>query len=329
MPALGKNFKVDENHLHFSDILSKNGLETEIENFVKDSLTKIKFSLIIKPAIISFVALIISFFLDLSNVPILGNISFTIAKYFFPFWKPAAANYEPISFWWLPVLIYILYIFLVKLAYEKLKLELVRTPASETIDRVITSYSSVIDSISTALPLIGAAILLISIRLGEAVFLGFSVPFEIKALIILALGKLFEPVLDQLGVEFQNIVNHVRDLKDRYFSRIQVENSKNILNKLGSGNEFSAPSISNETLHNLKEFNTILENISKLSNSLSKDFGSLNHLVEKFNSISDLSNEKIEQFKSISESIMKATSSLSDEKTISGLKHLEAIVTKK
>ncbi len=330
MPALEKNLKVDENHLHISDILAKNGLETEIENFVKDSLTRIKFSLIIKPAIISLVALIISFFLDLSSVPILGNISFSIAKYFFPFWQPPTTNYEPVSFWWLPVVIYILFIFLAKLAYDKLKLEIVRTPASETIDRVIASYSSVIDSISTALPLIGAAILLISIRLGEAVFLGFSVPFEIKALIVLALGKLFEPVLDQLGVEFQNIVNHVKDLKDRYFSRIQVENSKNILNKLGGGgNEISVPSISNETIYKLKEFNSILESTAQLSNSLSKDFISLNHLIEKFNSLSGLSNEKIEQLKSISESIMKASASLSDEKTVTGLKYLEAIVTKK
>jgi len=36
------------------------------------------------------------------------------------------------------------------------------------------------------------------------------VPFEVKALIILAIGKLFEPVLDQLGLEFQNIVDTVK-----------------------------------------------------------------------------------------------------------------------
>jgi hypothetical protein len=43
---------------------------------------------------------------------------------------------------------------------------------------------------------------------------------------VLALGKLFEPVMDQLGVEFQSVVNHVSDIRDKYFSRIQVENSK-------------------------------------------------------------------------------------------------------
>ncbi len=117
-------------------------------------------------------------------------------------------------------------------------MEIIRTPASETIDRIISSYTSVTDSISTALPLIGAAILLISIKLGEEIFLGLSVPFEVKALIVLALGKLFEPVLDQLGVEFQNIVNHVRDIKERYFSRIQIENSKNLLKTIGKRSWF-------------------------------------------------------------------------------------------
>ena len=96
-------------------------------------------------------------------------------------------------------------------------MEIKRNPASETIDRVISSYTSIIDSISTALPLLGAALLLISIKFGEEVFLGLSVPFEIKAFIILALGKLFEPVLDQLGVEFQNIATHVSDLKRKIF----------------------------------------------------------------------------------------------------------------
>ncbi len=328
MSILEKEAKTEgDNHLHFSEIMKKNGLENEIENFVRDSLINIKFSLIIKPAIISVVALIISFFLDLSYVPILGNISFSIAKIFFPDWKVTPATYQPVSFWWLPVVVYLLFILLAKLAYDKLKVEVIRTPVSETIDRVITSYSGVIDSVSTVLPLIGAAILLISIRLGEAVFLGFSVPFEIKALIVLALGKLFEPVLDQLGVEFQNVVNHVRDLKDRYFLKIQIENSKNMFSKLGGG-EAAVTNISGDTIQKLREFNSLLESASRLSGNLSKDFTALNQLIEKFNSLGQLSNEKIDQLKTIAESILKASSSLSDERTIAGLKSLEAIVTK-
>ncbi len=218
------------------EISKMNSLDELISSYVVETIKKKKFSLILKPAIISFVALIISFFMDISSVPVLGNISRDIAKSLFPTWQPAVQAFEPYRFWWLPILVYLLFVFFAYLAYEKLKIEIVRNPASETIDRVITSYTSVVDSIATALPLLGAALLLISIKMGEEIFLGLSVPFEIKALIVLALGKLFEPVLDQLSVEFQNIATHVSDLKERYFSRIQTENSRNILDQLsGTG----------------------------------------------------------------------------------------------
>ncbi len=312
-----------------SDIFAKNGLETEIEEFTSASIKKIKLNLIIKPAIISAVALFISFFLDISSVPFLGKVTINIAKAMFPTWQPATSDYTPFSFWWLPVITYLLFLFLAKLAYDKLTVEVQRTPATETIDRIITSYTSVIDSISTALPLIGAAILLISIRLGETVFLGLSVPFEIKALIILAIGKLFEPVLDQLGVEFQNVVNHVKDLKEKYFSKVQIENSKNILNKLDRNDGFTAPSVSIDNVSMVENLNAALEQTLSLSNSLGKNFSSLNILLEKFNLSETVSSEKIMQLKTIAESISRASSSLSDEKTITGLKYLESIVVKK
>jgi hypothetical protein len=311
----------------FPDIYAKNGLEEELESYSQSAVDKIKFTLIIKPALISFVALIISFFLDISYVPFLGNISVKIATTLFPAWKPSEAMIAPYSFWWLPVFVYLFFLFLSYLAYSKLKIEIVRTPASETIDRIITSYTTVVDSISTALPLIGAAILLISIKLGEEVFLGLSVPFEVKALIVLAIGKLFEPVLDQLSVEFQNVVNHVKDIKDRYFSRLQLENSKNILKQLGGGvKEFKSPDI---TLKELEQYKGLLENTTRLSEVILNNFNQIHSVLEKINSTQNISSEKVEELKSLAESISRASNSLSDENTLTGLKHLENIVIKK
>ena len=318
-----------DNVAHISELISKNGMEEEVENFVTRSVHDIKFTVIIKPAIISLVALVISFFIDLSYVPILGDVSINIGKYLFPSWKPTPSPVVPFTFWWLPVLVYVLFIFLAWLAYNKLKIELVRTPASETIDRIITSYTSVVDSISTALPLIGAAILLISIRLGEAIFVGLSVPFEIKSLIILALGKLFEPVLDQLSVEFQSIVNHVTNFKERYYSKIQIDSSNNLLNKLSPIDSNKNVEISEKAIENLNKFNLLLERTTKLSVVLNSNLSLINQLYEKMNSAADISNEKMEQLKSLANSITQATDSLKDEKAITGLKHLEAIVNKK
>jgi hypothetical protein len=306
-----------------AEILAKNGLEEEIDRYKVSAIRKIRFSMIVKPALISFVALIFSFFLDLSYVPLLGNISIDIAQSLFPTWVPAQEAFTPYSFWWLPVVVYGIFVFLAFLTYNKLKIEIARTPASETIDRVVTSYATVIDGISTALPLIGAAVLLISIKLGEEVFLGLSVPFEIKALIVLAIGKLFEPVLDQLGVEFQNVVNHIKDIRERYFSRIQVENSKNLIKQLNSNGHHAVPELSRTDIDNYKE---LMDYTSRLSEVIQKNFSSVYALMERINNMENLSPEKLEQMKNLANSISQASSSLSDDRALAGLKALESIV---
>ncbi len=309
--------------------ITNNELERELEEYTKTAVRNIQFSVVFKPALISFAALILSFFLDLSTVPILGNVTVDLARALFPSWQPAQESISPYSFWWLPVLTYAFFIFMAFLAYNKLKLEIIRTPASATIDRIINSYTSVIDSISTALPLIGAAILLISIKLGEEIFLGLSVPFEVKALIVLAIGKLFEPVLDQLGVEFQNVVNHVEDIREKYFSRIQIENSKNLmkqLNQVAGGNNTNAANLS---LADLEKYKLLVEHSAKLSEIMHKNFASISMLAEKINQIDTVSSQKIQELSTLANYIQQASNSLSDEKTLTGLKYLESIVVKK
>lgn len=305
-----------------------NDLERELEEYTRAAVKKVQFVVVAKAGIISLVALIFSFFLDLSSVPLLGNVTTDLAKALFPGWEPATGDFEPYRFWWLPLITYAIFVFLAYRAYSKLKLEIIRTPASATIDRIINSYTSVIDSIATALPLIGAAILLISIKLGEEIFLGLSVPFEVKALIVLALGKLFEPVLDQLGVEFQNIVNHVKDMREKYFSRIQIENSKNLMKQLskdtagtGRGTEMS--------LQDMEKFKSLLEQSARLSEIMHKNFSSISVLAEKVNQLDSVSAEKIQQLNALANSLNQAANSLGDDKTLSGLKSLEAIVVKK
>jgi hypothetical protein len=308
--------------------VANNELELELEEYTRSAVRNIKFTVILKPAMISLVALFITFYLDLSEVPILGNITIDLAKSLFPSWQPVTGDVVPFRFWWLPLAVYSIFVLLAFLAYNKLKLEIIRTPASGTIDRIINSYTSVIDSLATALPLIGAAILLISIKLGEEIFLGLSVPFEVKALIVLALGKLFEPVMDQLGVEFQSVVNHVSDIREKYFSRIQVENSKNILkqlNQAGSGNGVGTQL----SLADVEKFKLLVEQSAKLSEIMNKNFTSISALAEKINQIEGVSSQKILELNGLANAINQASHSLGDEKTLTGLKHLEAIVVKK
>jgi hypothetical protein len=301
------------------------GLEEELDSYTRAAVTRIRFDTIIKPAIISLIALIISFFIDVAKVPFLGEVTFDLARSLFPGWQAPVDVFEPYSFWWLPVAVYALFIFISFLAYNRLKLEIIRTPASETIDRIIEASTSVIDSISTALPLIGAAILLVSIKLGEEIFLGISVPFEIKALIILAIGKLFQPVLDQLGVDFQNVVNHVKDIRDKYFSRIQVESSKSLMKQLNTSGVGAGGTVSAQ---DLEKYKALVTESARMSEIIHKNYAAVGVILEKVNALQPISSERIQQLSALANSITQASTSLTDEKTLIGLKHLEAIVKK-
>jgi hypothetical protein len=301
------------------------GLEEELDSYTRAAVSRIRFDTLVKSAVISFIALIISFFIDVATVPFFGDVTFDLARSLFPGWQPPVDTFEPYSFWWLPIAVYALFVFIAYLAYNRLKLEIIRTPATETIDRVIESSMSVIDSISTALPLIGAAILLVSIKLGEEVFLGLSVPFEIKALIILAIGKLFQPVLDQLGVDFQNVVNHVKDIRDKYFSRIQIESSKSLIKQFNQSGIGGGTTVS---LQDAEKYKAIVNESARLSEIVHKNFTAVSAMMEKVNSVQQISSDKIQQLNALANSITQASSSLSDEKTLLGLKHLEAIVKK-
>ena len=321
-----KNVEELGNQLFNSKEVVDDGLEDELDSYTRSAISKIRFSLIVKPAIISFIALFVSFFIDVAKVPFLGNITFELAQSLFPDWVPPVATFEPYTFWWLPVVSYALFLFISYLAYSKLKIEIIRTPATETIDRLIQGAISVIDSIATALPLIGAAILLVSIRLGEEVFLGISVPFEIKALIVLAIGKLFEPVLDSLSVEFQNIVNHVRDIRDKYFSRIQIESSKTLMKQMKQGGLAGGAQMSGAEL---EQYRDVIEHVAKLSSLMQKNFASIEEIMDKINSSQHISKERLQELNNLANSITQASNSLNDEKTLASLKSLEAIVVKK
>lgn len=147
-----------------------------------------------------------------------------------------------------------------------------------------------------------------------------------KALIVLALGKLFEPVLDELGVKFQNVVNHVQDIKDRYFSRIQIENSRALVKQFSSQSGLKPGSNSIEDISKYKE---LLVQSSQLSEVIMKNFSAVYSLVDKINNSPSISPERLEMLKGVATSIHQASTSLSDEKTVQSLKHLEAIVVKK
>ena len=312
-----------DNHPYFKT----NGLEKEIDSFKNSKLKDINFHIISKHAIISLLALLLSFFIDLAYVPLLGNITTNIAQYLFPNWQPINRAIQPMSFWWIPVLSYIIFILFAYKAFTELKREVKESTSNEIIDRIIGSSISVIDGIATALPLIGAAILLISIKLGPEVFLGLSVPFEIKALIVLAIGKLFEPVLDEMGVDFQHIINKANEFKNRYYAQAQIDNFQKIITKLEANHIQEIPQ-NPISLQEMKMFENYISNIAEMSNQIQLNFKNSLELLEKLSKIENISSEKITELEKLSDKIINAAAALKDETTLRSLQSIESIVKK-
>jgi len=136
---------------------------------------------------------------------------------------------------------------------------------------------------------------------------------------------LFQPVLDQLGVDFQNVVNHVKDIRDKYFSRIQIESSKSLMKQFSSSGVGSGANVS---VQDLEKYKAVVTESARMSEIIHKNFAAVSVIMEKVNSMQQISTDKIQQLSVLANSITQASSSLSDEKTLVGLKHLEAIVKK-
>jgi len=128
-------------------------------------------------------------------------------------------------------------------------------------------------------------------------------------------------------VEFQNIVSHVQDLKEKYFSRLQIENSNSIIEKLGGGSIANAP-VPGVKTEDLEKYKKLMQEISGISSAIKENYAAIHNIIEKTNSMPQISREKIDELKSLANSIAQASAALSNEHTVTGLKYLESIVKK-
>ncbi|MEP7146324.1 MAG: hypothetical protein ABI792_04900 [bacterium] len=189
---------------------------TKIKQLIPDVYKEARIE-IFKAAIPSFVLFVLSFFVGVADVPFLGNVFESISLYINPSQQVLNTQINPVTLWWFPVIIYLIFIIFALITNKRLKEEFERKNVSEaSITRVIDRYSGIVDGLGTALPLLGAAILLISIEKGPAVFLGFAVPFEIKSILILAIAKLFDSVFDALALKYQKILEVINNVERAY-----------------------------------------------------------------------------------------------------------------
>ncbi len=134
------------------------------------------------------------------------------------------------------------------------------------ISKIIDKWSGIVDGIGTALPLIGAAIILFTVGLGnEVLFLHFAIPFEIKSLFILAIAKLIESAFDDMEIQY------LKYAKDN-INEGSLNSSKIEFVNLPSGADIKEINDLlknwNETVDKMKdpEFSKNLETIKKIVN---------------------------------------------------------------
>ncbi|MFI5212075.1 MAG: hypothetical protein ACHQIH_04275 [Ignavibacteria bacterium] len=236
----GSNFKKDNLDKRVQELLRQSTEYHELKQYIINrGVNKIQSEGVIgrfSPAIPAVIALLLSIFIDVSSVPFLGKIAQQLANSVFPGQVVLNTQVDPVALWWMPFIVFALFILLAELSYRKLMKEVTTKGCSqEIIERITNRYSTIVDGIGTALPLLGAAILLISIKEGPVVFLGFSVPFEIKSIVVLAVAKLFETVFDAQGLKFAELREELNDLEKEYFTEREDIHQRAILQQLHDG----------------------------------------------------------------------------------------------
>jgi len=278
-------------------------------HLVKKSLIKIDeegSSAFIKAAFPSFILLLISIFIDIANVPLFGQVAQNFADWLFP-GTILNKGIEPIQFWWLPFVVYIVFIFCAFISNKSLRKEIVLKGGSEGgINRIIERYSGIVDAIGTALPLLGAAILLVSIKEGPSIFLGFSVPFEIKSIIILAIAKLFDSIFEVQGLRYQEIIEDIKRVETEYNYEQQATSQGTIIRELEESNQKIFAAFANQkpmTKEDLEHMYKLMKLTSDLNEVFSKNIAVLKNTVVELSNVKLFDADITKQVQNISSTL--------------------------
>ena len=316
----GSNFKKDNLDKRVQELLKQSTEYHELKQYVINrGINKIQSEGVagrFAPAIPSVIALLLSVFIDVANVPFLGKIAQTLANTVFPGSVTLNKGVEPVSLWWMPFIVYALFILLAELSYRKLMKEVSQKGCSqEIIERITNRYSTIVDGVGTALPLLGAAILLISIKEGPIVFLGFSVPFEIKSIVILAVAKLFETVFDAQGLKFAELREELNDLEKEYFTEREDIHQRAILQQLHDGfkgaSTATGPGYEKFSKEEAAEISSSLKKAAEFGENISKNVVIMKNAIAEMSKTNVHDSELLRELQNTSQSLTTALAAAS------------------
>jgi len=331
----GSNFKKDNLEKRVQELLKQSTEYHELKQYVINrGVKRIQEEGIsgrFAPAIPSLIALILSIFIDVSRVPFLGKVAENLANMIFPGGVVLNKGVEPISLWWMPFIVYAIFVLLAELSYRKLMREVTTKGCSqEIIERITNRYASIVDGLGTALPLLGAAILLISIKEGPIIFLGFSVPFEIKAIVILAVAKLFETVFDSQGLKFAELREELNDLEKEYFTEREDIHQRAILQQLHDGfskRDGSGAMLEKFSKEEAAELASSLKKASEYGDNIAKQVVIMKNAIVEMSKTNVHDSELLRELQNTSQSLTTALAAASQTAEYSEVmkKNLEAM----
>lgn len=311
---------------------------TEIrEHLIEKNISRIKSEgskAILSAAIPSFILLILAFFIDVANVPFIGKVAVNFANSLFPGTQLLNNGVEPYQFWWLPILAYVVFILMAILCNIALRKEITEKGLTEgSLSRIIDKYSGTVDAVATALPLLGAAFLLVSIKEGPTIFLGFSVPFEIKSILILAIGKLFDSVFDAMAVKYNEIQDEIKQVQSEYYLEKEERTQKAILAELTRSRTPEAPVAALKGFDMKKEdveqIYKVMEITNKISETFAKNMATLDAILKDLGN-SKLTDEKVlNQLQTTSQYLNETIKGIKDTNALKGLDNLVYLAGKR
>lgn len=332
----GSNFKKDNMDKRVQELLKQSTEYHELKQYIINrGVNRIQEDGVagrFAPAIPSVIALMLSVFIDVAHVPFLGHIAQTLANTVFPGAVTLNKGADPVALWWMPFIVFALFVLLAELSYRKLMKEVSTKGCSqEIIERITNRYATIVDGIGTALPLLGAAILLISIKEGPIVFLGFAVPFEIKAIVILAVAKLFETVFDAQGLKFAELREELNDLEKEYFAEREDTHQRAILQQLHDGfkgaGSSTAPGYEKFTKEEAAEISNSLKKAAEFGENISKNVVIMKNAISEMSKTNVHDSELLKELQNTSQSLTTALAAASQTAEYSEAmkKNLEAM----
>lgn len=331
----GSSFKKDNLDKRVQELMRESTEFHELKKYVIDKGTsRIQAEGLVgrySSAIPAMIAVVLSYFIDVSSVPFLGEVAKNFALWLFPNSKLFVMERPPVNLWWLPFVTFGLFLLCSELSYRKLMREVsTKGVSQEIIERITNRYASIVDGVGTALPLLGAAILLISIKEGPVVFLGFSVPFEIKAITILAIAKLFEIVFDSQGLKFAELREELNDLEKEYYSERDDIHQRAILQQLHDGfsRRGGEAAVSEKfSKEEAAEIQNSLKRASEFSESISKNVVIMKNAIAEMSKTNVHDSELLRELQNTSQSLTTALSAATQTAEYSEImkKNLEAM----